>query len=488
MQSIADQVLLSRRRFFTGSAGGAGLAALAGLLDRDGLLATESTGTGTGAGARAGGGLRPQPSHVSGGAKRCIFIFLAGGTSHLDLFDPKPELLKLDGQPIPESFLSGIRFSFIKPAQSRLMGSRFPFRRYGECGMEMSELLPQIGACADEIGLIRSMHHAAFDHAPGELEMITGRDQPGRPSFGAWLTYGLGSESQNLPAFVALINHRGPVARAMAWGNGYLPSVHQGVLFRNQGEAILNLDTPDGIRPEWNRAQFDAVRRLNQFKQQQVHDPEIDARIAAYELAFRMQIAAPELIDLAGETAETHESYGINRPGQQGTFSRNCLLARRLVERGVRVVSLFQRTWDQHKNLEGELRTQCQEVDQPIGALLCDLKQRGLLDSTLVVWATEFGRTAITENAAPGPSAGRDHHPHCFSMWMAGGGVKGGQVIGKSDDLGWQVADEGVHTHDFHATLLRLFGLDHQRLTFRHRGLDVRLTDVAGKVVEKLLA
>ncbi len=479
MFSIDEYVHQTRRRFFTSTASGAGLAALSGMLRDDGLLATEPT--------TATNPLGPRTPHFPGKAKRCIFIFLAGGTSHLDLFDPKPKLKELDGQPIPDSFLKGIRFSFTKPTQSKLMGSRFEFRRYGECGMELSRLLPHIGACADDIGLVRSMHHTAFDHAPGELEIITGRDQPGRPSFGAWLTYGLGNESQNLPAFVALINHRGPVARAMAWGNGYLPSVHQGVLFRNQGEAILNLETPPGIRPEWHRAQLDAVQRLNRLKSQQVHDPEIEARIAAYELAFRMQTAAPELIDLSGETRQTQETYGLNRAGHQGVFSRNCLLARRLVERGVRVVSLFQRTWDQHKNLEGEIRTQCEEVDQPIGALLADLKQRGMLDSTLVIWGTEFGRTAITENAQPGPTAGRDHHPHCFSMWMAGGGVQGGQIIGQSDELGWHVAEDGVHTHDFHATLLHLFGFDHQRLTYRHRGLDVRLTDVAGNVVEKLL-
>lgn len=480
MFSIDEHVHQTRRGFFTSTAGGAGLAALAGMLGDDGLLAADSMVTAN--------PLSPRAPHFPGRAERCIFIFLAGGTSHLDLFDPKPRLKELDGQPIPESFLKGLRFSFTKPTQSKLMGSRFDFRRYGECGMEMSELLPHIGACADDVGLIRSMHHAAFDHAPGELEMITGHDQPGRPSFGAWLTYGLGSESQNLPAFVALMNHRGPVARAMAWGNGYLPSVHQGVLFRNQGEPILNLETPTGIRPEWHRAQLDAVRRLNQLKSQEVRDPEIETRIAAYELAFRMQTAAPELIDLAGETHETQENYGVNRAGQQGIFARNCLLARRLVERGVRVVTLFQRTWDQHKNLEAEIRAQCQEVDQPIGALLEDLRRRGMLDSTLVVWGTEFGRTAITENAQPGPAAGRDHHPHCFSMWLAGGGVRGGQVIGRSDELGWHVAEDGVHTHDFHATLLHLFGFDHKRLTYRHRGLDVRLTDVAGNVVEKLLA
>lgn len=480
MWNLSDHVLQTRRRFFTTSAGGgAGLCALAGLMKQDGLLANDPP--------IERSPVTPLP-HGFGRAKNCILIFLSGGTSHLDLFDPKPKLQELDGQPIPESFLGGIRFSFAKPGQSVLMGSRFPFRKYGDCGMELSELLPHIGSCADEIGLIRSMHHAAFDHAPGELEMITGRDQPGRPSLGAWLTYGLGSESKNLPAFVALINHRGPVARAMAWGSGYLPSVHQGVLFRNQGEPILNLETPAGISPAAHRAQLDAVLKLNQHKAMQVRDPEIETRIAAYELAYRMQSSAPELIDITGETRETLDFYGVNRAGQQGLFARNCLLARRMVERGVRVVSLFQRSWDHHKNLEPDVRAQCQEVDQPIGALIKDLKQRGLLDSTLVIWGTEFGRTAITENAKAGREAGRDHHPHCFSQWMSGGGVRGGTIIGASDDLGWHVAENGVHTHDFHATLLHLFGLHHEKLTYRHRGLDVRLTDVGGKVIDQLVS
>lgn len=483
MFNFEHHILRTRRNFLTSAASGVGVAALASLLRDDRLL-----GADTGPARSAINPLQPRAPHFPGTAKNCILIFLAGGTSHLDLFDPKPKLRELDGQPIPESFTKGKRFSFLKLNQSVLMGSRFNFQKYGECGTELSELLPHIGARADDIALIRSMHHEAFDHAPGELEMITGKDVPGRPSWGGWLTYGLGSASQNLPGYVALINHRGPVARAMAWGSGYLPSVHQGVLFRNQGEPILNLETPQDITPTAHRAQLDAVRRLNQIKSDKVHDPEIDARIAAYELAFRMQTAAPELIDLSHETKSTLEAYGVNRNGQQGIFSRNCLLARRLVERGVRVVSLFQRTWDQHKNLEGEVRAQCQEVDQPIGALLADLKQRGLLDSTLVVWATEFGRTAVTENAKPGPTAGRDHHPHAFSIWMAGGGVKGGLVVGQSDELGWGVADEGIHTNDFHATLLHLFGFDHTRLTYRHRGLDVRLTDVAGNVVKKLLA
>lgn len=479
MFDFAEHVRQTRRRFFTTAAGGsAGLAALACLFQQDRVLASEAVAN----------PLAPKPPLGFARAKNCIVIFLAGGTSHLDLFDPKPTLAQLDGQPIPESFLKGVRFSFVKPGQSVLMGSRFPFRKYGDCGMEMSELLPHIGSCADDLAMIRSMHHAAFDHAPGELEMITGKDQPGRPSFGSWLTYGLGSESQDLPGFVALINQRGPVARAMAWGNGFLPSVHQGVLFRNQGEPILNLQTPEAIQPQSHRAQLDALLKLNRLTAERTRDPEVETRIAAYELAYRMQASAPELIDLTGETSETLELYGADRAGQAGLFSKNCLLARRLVERGVRVVSLFQRTWDHHKNLDGDVRSQCLEVDQPIGALLKDLKRRGMLESTLVIWATEFGRTAITENAKSGRDAGRDHHPHCFTMWMAGGGVKGGTVFGASDELGWHVAEDGVHTHDFHATLLHLFGLNHERLTYRHRGLDVRLTDVAGKVVEGLIA
>ncbi len=483
MDFLTQHFQQTRRQFLTSSASGAGAVALATLLKQEGRLAAESSLET----ASLVDPLRPRTSHFTARAKACIFIFLAGGTSQIELFDPKPELTRLDGQRIPESFLKGVRFSFVKPTESFLMGSRFPFRRYGECGMEMSELLPHIGSCADELCLIRSLHHEAFDHAPGELEMCTGKDIPGRPSLGAWLSYGLGSESQNLPGYVVLMNHRGPVARQMAWGSGFLPSVYQGVVFRNQGEPILNLQTPDDITTTAHRSQLDAIRKLNQLRQEQNHDPEVAARIAAYELAFRMQTAAPELIDLSHETRDTLTAYGVDRPNQQGTFSRNCLLARRLVERGVRVVSIFQRAWDQHKGLEGDLRKQCVEVDQPIGALLKDLRQRGLLDSTLVVWGTEFGRTPLTENAKPGPDAGRDHHPHGFSMWLAGGGVKGGRVIGATDELSWNAVTDRVHTNDFHATLLHLFGFDHKRLTYRFKGLDFRLTDVAGNVVDQIL-
>jgi hypothetical protein len=469
LPASSDRGLQTRRRFLTSSASGLGGAALAGLLQQ------EAEGAGP-------------ASHHLPRAKQCIFLFLAGGTSHLELFDPKPVLTRLSGEPIPESFTRGKRFSFLKLSESRLMGGRHAFRRYGECGMELTEHLPRIGACADDIALIRSMHSDAFDHAPAELEFSTGIDQPGRPSLGAWLTYGLGSPSQNLPGYVVLMVRRGPTARALAWGNGFLPARHAGVLFRDQGEAVLNLETPDGIPKELQTAELEALGKLNRRRLATVRDPQIEARIAAYELAFRMQTAAPELIDLSSESARTREWYGTERAGEGGGFSRACLLARRLVERGTRFVSIFHRNWDHHKDMDRDLGEQCRNVDQPIGALLRDLKQRGLLDSTLVVWGTEFGRTPLTENAAPGPKAGRDHHPFGFSVWMAGGGVRGGTVHGATDELGWAAEQDRVHVHDFNATLLHLFGLDHTRLTYRYEGRDHRLTDVAGNVVHRLLA
>lgn len=472
---------LTRRGFFTSAAGGLGAAALGSLLRDDGVFAASSSGD----------GLVPKAPHFPARAKRCIFIFLAGGTSHVELFDPKPKLAELNGQKVPPSVVKNTRFSFLKIEKSLLMGSRFKFRHYGQCGMEMSELLPNVGACADDICLIRSMHHHAFDHAPGEIEMSTGIDTPGRPSLGAWLTYGLGSESRNLPGYVVLLEGRGPVARSMAWGTAFLPTSCGGVLFRNQGEPLLNLSNPPGVTAAVQRGDLDAVQELNRRRFEQVRDPEIAARIAAYELAYRMQSAAPELIDIKGETKQALEAYGVAGPGSagaSGVFATNCLLARRLVERGVRFVSIFQRRWDQHKDLDRELKEGCQIIDRPIGALLKDLKQRGLLDETLVVWGTEFGRTPLTENAQPGPGAGRDHHPFGYSVWLAGGGIKGGITHGKTDELGWGVVEDPVHVNDFHATLLHLFGLDHLRLTYRFRGLDIRLTDVAGRVVRQVLA
>lgn len=454
-----------RRRFLSDTMG-VGTAALLSMLRDDGVLAQASLGS------------EPRP-HFEPSAKACIFIFLVGGASQLELFDRKPTLQRLHGQQIPASFRSGIRLgqtNFNAP----IVGTALTFQRYGQCGMEMSSLLPHFGSCADDITLIRSMHHEAFDHAPGELEFCTGKDNPGRPSMGSWLLYGLGSESRNLPGYVVLLNGRAPKSRSYVWGNGFLPTEHQGVLFRNQGSPILNLQTPRGVTPEMHRAQLDAIRQLNEIRGQQTRDPRTEAQIAAYELAFRMQTAAPELLDLSSETRATIDSYG------SGDFARSLLLARRLVERGVRFVTVTHHEWDHHGGLPTGLPQACRQIDQPIAALLRDLKRRGLFDSTLVIGGTEFGRTAISQGGA-GANYGRDHHPHAFSIWLAGAGVKRGFTLGETDELSWRVTKDPVHTHDFHATLLHLFGLDHRRSTFRHQGLDMRLTDVSGNVVEKLL-
>jgi hypothetical protein len=469
---------LTRRRFLTSAASGLGAVALASMLRDDGLLA--QPGPSRGSARPDDDPLLPRPPHFEPKAKACIFIFLIGGISQVDLFDRKPVLQRLHGERIPDSFRQGIRLGQTN-YNAPLMGARYGFRRYGRCGMEMSELLPHFGTCADDITLIRSMHHEAFDHAPGELEVCTGKDIPGRPTMGSWLLYGLGSESRNLPGYVVLLNGRAPKARSYVWGNGYLPATYQGVLFRNQGTPILNLQTPRGITPEMHRAQLDAIRDLNAIRQEETRDPRTSAQIAAYELAFRMQTAAPELLDLSSETRATIESYGTS------DFTRSLLLARRLVERGVRFVTVTHHEWDHHDAIAAGLPGACQQIDRPIAGLLQDLKRRGLLESTLVVGGTEFGRTAITQGSNMA-SAGRDHHPHAFTVWLAGAGVKGGFTLGETDELSWRVAQDPVHTHDFHATLLHLFGLDHRRLTFRHQGLDMRLTDVAGNVVEQVLA
>jgi hypothetical protein len=484
MEPADDRFAPHRRRFLTSAASGLGAAAVLALLQNDGVLAA-------GPGGQAhptSDPLAPRPPHFPPRARNCIFIFLAGGTSQVELFDPKPKLAALTGQKLPDSFFARERFFSLKPDRALVMASRFGFRRYGQSGLELSELLPHIGASADDITLVRSMHTDQFDHGPAEVLFSTGVDTPGRPSAGAWVTYGLGSESENLPGYVVLVTGRGPVARSLTWGNGFLPTAHAGVLFQERGEPVLNLSNPAGITPEMQRLQLDAVRRLNTRQHDRTGDPEVQDRIASYELAFRMQAGAPELIDLGGETVQTRAAYGTDRPGESGSFATNCLLARRLVERGVRFVSLFHRKWDHHSEVQKGVETNCRIVDQPIGALLKDLKARGLLESTLVVWGTEFGRTPLTQNSQPGPGAGRDHHRLAFSVWLAGGGAAGGRVVGRTDELGWRAVEDPVHVHDFHATLLHLFGLDHLRLTYRHRGLDVRLTNQAGKVVRALLA
>lgn len=488
MHPVCDGILRARREFLTTTASGAGLLALASLL-RDEHAAAGETAP-----------MAVRPAHFAPKAKACIFIYLEGAPSQIDLFDPKPKLNALHGQNLPESMTKAVRFAFLQKETARLLGSPRRFTKHGQCGMELSDLLPHLATCADDLALVRSMHTEAFNHHPGQLMMNTGVMTFGRPSVGSWLTYGLGSESQNLPGYVVLTAGRGTSGGASNWSSGFLPTTYQGVRFRSQGEAVLSLNNPPGVTADLQRAGLDALSDLNRHRYQHVADPEIASRIAAYELAFRMQSAAPELIDLSGETAQTLDAYGVHRPdqgkgGRGGggdvfrSFAVNCLLARRLVERGVRYINLYHASWDHHSNLDEELSFNCRMADQPIAALLKDLKARGLLDTTLVVWGSEFGRTPLGENRVGyAKVTGRDHHPFAFSIWMAGGGIKGGQVIGKTDDLGWNVVEDPIHVNDFHATLLHLFGLDHLRLTYRFQGRDFRLTDVAGKVVTKLLA
>lgn len=490
--SPAETARLARRDFLTSTASGLGLLALASMLRDDGLLAAETPSNDP---------LRPRFSHFAPTAKNCIFLFLEGGPSQIDLFDPKPKLNELHGQKLPESMTKDVRFAFIQKDSAVLLGSKRKFAKHGQCGMDLSDLLPQLATCADDIALIRSMHTEAFNHHPGQLLMNTGVMTFGRPSIGAWLNYGLGSDSRDLPGYVVLTSGRGTSGGASNWSSGFLPSNYAGTLFRNQGDPVLNLGNPPGITPGLHRAGLDAIRDLDRHRLDTVKDPEIASRIHAYELAFRMQSAAPELIDLTGESRATLEAYGVNRDegsfknytgggkGEFKAFARNCLLARRLVERGVRFVNMYHATWDHHANLDQGLEFNCRMADQPVAALLKDLKQRGLLDSTLVVWAGEFGRTPLGENrVGRAPNTGRDHHPFAFSIWMAGGGIRGAQVIGKTDEIGWNIVEDPIHVHDVQATLLHLFGLDHTKLTYRFQGRDFRLTDVEGKVVERLLA
>jgi uncharacterized protein (DUF1501 family) len=484
--------LQSRRQFFTSSANGIGVAALASLLQQDGLLA----------GPEPSNPLAPKAGHFAGKAKNCICIYLEGGPSQLDLFDPKPKMNQLHGQPLPPSLTKNVRFAFIQKETAKVLGCARRFAKFGRSGMDFSELVPYLARQADEICMIRSMHTDQFNHHPGQLMMNCGSPMFGRPSMGAWMNYGLGSEAKNLPGYVVLTSGRGTSGGTTNWSSGFLPTSYQGVLFRNQGEPVLNLANPSGISSEIQQASIEGIADLNRLHQQQMQDPEIQSRIASYELAFRMQSAAPELLDLSKESKQTLEEYGIDRPdlkigpsqrgggpGQFRSFATNCVLARRMVERGVRFVNLFHASWDHHSNLDPELRFNAMMADQPIAALIKDLKRRGLLDSTLIIWLSEFGRTPLGENRGGNPNVtGRDHHPFAFTIWMAGGGVQGGQTIGRTDEIGWGIEEDPIHVNDLHATILHLFGLDHTKLTYRFQGRDFRLTDVAGKVVNKILA
>jgi hypothetical protein len=492
---------LSRRHFLSSAGYGVGLAAMGHLLAAEASPAHAARAA-PGSDAATSNPLAPKPPHFAPRAKACIFIFLEGGPSQMDLFDPKPKLGALHGQPLPESLTRTVRFAFIKKESAVLLGSRRTFKRHGQCGMEVSDLLPRIAACADDILMVRSMHTDQFNHHPAQLVLHCGRSFFGLPSAGAWLTYGLGSESENLPGFVVLSSGRGTSGGASLWQSGFLPSVYAGVLFRSQGEPVLNLTNPPGLPSALQRKGLDALRELNETRYNAIGDPEISSRIASYELAFRMQAAAPELIDLSKESQATLDEYGTGRddppfdgahrgggPGQYRSFATSCLLARRLVERGVRFVQINHASWDHHSNLDAELAHNCGMADQPVAALIQDLKRRGLLDSTLVVWAGEFGRTPLGENRQGyAKVTGRDHHPFAFTIWMAGGGVKGGIVHGETDELGWSIVKDPVHVNDFHATMLHLFGLDHLKLTRRHQGLDARLTGVAGRVIREWVA
>ena len=473
-----------RRDFLTTSASGLGLAGLGAMLTAD---ETNSP-------------LAIKPPHFAPKAKNCIFLLQAGAPSQLDLFDPKPKLNELHGKPLPNEILEKVRFAFIKKESAVLMGSSRKWTKHGECGMDFSDFLPNIATCADDILMIRSMFSEQFNHHPGQLLLSCGRGTFGLPTVGSWLTYGLGTESQNLPGYVVLTSGRGSSGGSSLWSSGFLPSHYAGVVFRNEGEPILNLTNPNGLPQELQRGGLDAIRSLNESRYSEVHDPEIASRIASYELAFRMQSAAPELIDLNGESATTLSDYGVERaqhPQATGrgnvanahlSFARNCLLSRRMVERGVRFVNIIYEAWDQHSDLDQDLRYNSWVVDQPIAALLKDLKQRGLLDSTLVVWGSEFGRTPLGENRnGREANTGRDHHPFAFTLWMAGGGIRGGQVYGETDELGWGVTKDPVHLNDLHATMLHLFGLDHLKLTHRNQGRDFRLTDVGGKIMNQWL-
>lgn len=484
MPSTQTHLEQTRRDFLVTGASGLGGVALASILAEDGLLAKEFANP-----------LAPRKPHFQPKTKACINIFMAGAPSHLDLFDPKPELNKRDGQSLPKEILDRARFAFIKPETVKLMGSKRRFKSYGQCGMEFSDYLPHLGSIADDLLMVRSMHSDEFNHHPGQLLMQCGVSRFGMPSAGSWINYGLGSLSNDLPGYVVLTAGRGSSGGATLWQSGFLPSTYTGVLFRSKGEPVLNLSNPKGLPPELQRDGLDTLRAINQDRYERIRDPEIASRIASYELASRMQAAAPELIDLSKEKTSTLKDYGVNRkdPGGGGRgksgdthqdFARNCLLARRMVERGVRFINIIYASWDHHSKLDGELKYNASVVDQPIAALIRDLKQRGLLDSTMVQWASEFGRTPLGENRGGNKNAtGRDHHPFCYSMVMAGGGLKGGKVYGKTDEIGWDIVENPVHPNDLHATMLHCFGLDHKKLTYRFQGRDFRLTDVAGNVI-----
>ena len=429
-----------------------------------------------------GNSLGPKLPHFAPKAKRVVYLFQAGGPSQLELFDPKPELAKRSGKLPPADLLEGYRAAFINP-NSALLGPKYEFARHGRSGIELSEMLPHTAKVVDDLCFIRSMHTEAVNHAPAQIMMNTGSQQFGRPSFGAWTIYGLGSESEDLPGYVVLTSAGGTSGGASNYGAGFLSNRYAGIPFRGTGDPVLYLSNPKGFDADAQRASLSFLRKLNELSLAETGNPETAARIQSYETAYRLQSSAPELMDLAREPQRVLDLYGIKDP-KKSNFARNCLLARRLLERGVRFVQLFHEAWDQHGNLARGIRNNCAATDQGAAALIQDLKQRGLLEDTLVIWGGEFGRTPMVQ----GGSDGRDHHNRCFTVWLAGAGVRAGYVHGATDDLGFNITENPVHVHDLNATLLHLLGFDHTRLTYRFQGRDFRLTDVHGHVVEDVLA
>lgn len=469
---------MHRRAFLNHSASAMGAAAIAGLMARDNQAKASAAA---------------QLTHFAPKAKRIVYLFQSGGPSHLELLDYKPNLKKLHGTELPDSIRHGQRLTGMTSGQKSfpVIAPKFKFHQTGQAGTWVSELLPHTARVMDDICLIRSMHTEAINHDPAITFIQTGSQQPGRPSLGAWLSYGLGSEADDLPAFIVLISHgsgkdanQGLLERL--WGSGFLPSSHQGVKFRSSGDSVLYLSDPPGIDRDLRRQMLDGLAQLNQRELAQSGDPEISTRISQYEMAFRMQSSVPDLTDMSKESAKTFELYG-EESKKPGTFAANCLLARRMLERGVRCVQLYHRGWDQHGGLPTNIPKQAHDIDQPQAALITDLKQRGMLEDTLIVWAGEFGRTVYGQGGLQ-EDYGRDHHGRCFSVWLAGGGIKPGIVHGETDDYGYNITRDPVHIHDLNATILHCLGYDHKRLTYRYQGRDFRLTDVHGNVVKPILA
>jgi hypothetical protein len=481
------EMLMTRRQLFGRTATGIGIAALSS------LLSPEAFADGAGSMAAGHHGALPQ-LHYPARAKRVIYLFQSGAPSHIDLFDYKPQLQQHRGIELPASVRNGQRITGMTSGQASfpVAPTIFKFAPRGKSGVMLSELLPHIGGIVDNICILKAMHTEAINHDPAITFIQTGAQQMGRPSIGAWMSYGLGSENQNLPAYMVLISQDSDKRNdqplfGRLWGSGFLPSVHQGVKLRSTGDPVLYLSDPPGLDKGSRRRMLSGVEKLNHMAEQTFGDPEINTRIAQYELAYRMQTSVPDLMDLSKESAKTFEMYGPESR-KPGTFAANCLLARRLAERGVRFVQLFHRGWDQHGNLPTQIKSQCLDTDQASAALIQDLKQRGLLDDTLVIWGGEFGRTVYSQGTLTADNYGRDHHGRCFSIWMAGGGIKPGTVLGETDDFCYNIVKEGVHIHDLNATILNRLGIDHTRLTYRYQGRDYRLTDVHGEVVQQILA